>query len=262
MANKNMKPKHFFIIGAQRSGTTSLAKILDEHPQIIMAKPLRPEPKYFINTDYANLNYNQYLKLFFPKISNNKLLGEKTTAYIDNDVFVGTKIKKIISNFKCIIILRDPIIRALSHWKFSKKNALENLNFSKAIKLEKIRSKNWKSLVNKKISSNPFAYIERSKYYKYILQWEKLVKKKNLIILINENFFQDINNVKILYKKLGVNENFVPKNFNLKFNKINHKENYLKNLKIIKFLKKKFKKNNTLLLKRYNLDLSKWNVFF
>ena len=99
MANKNMKLKHFFIIGAQRSGTTSLAKILDEHPQIIMAKPFRPEPKYFINTDYANLNYNQYLKLFFPKISNNKLLGEKTTAYMDNDVFCRYQNKKNYKQF-------------------------------------------------------------------------------------------------------------------------------------------------------------------
>jgi hypothetical protein len=260
MANKNMKPKHFFIIGAQRSGTTSLVKILDEHPQIIMAKPFRPEPKYFINTDYANLNYNQYLKLFFPKITNNKLLGEKTTAYIDNDVFVGTKIKKIISNFKCIIILRDPIIRALSHWKFSKKNALENLDFAKAIKLEKIRSKNWRSLVNKKILSNPFAYIERGKYYKYILKWEKLVKKKNLIILINENFFPDLNNVKLLYKKLGINKNFIPKKFTIKFNNIDNKKINLNKLNIIKVLKNEFKKSNALLAKRYNLNLSKWII--
>ena len=110
--------RHFFIIGAQRSGTTSLAKILDAHPQIIVAKPFRPEPKYFINTDYANLDYNEYLRLFFLKKKNTKLLCEKSTGYLDNDIFVGKKIKKIIRNFKCIIILSDPIIRDLSQWKF------------------------------------------------------------------------------------------------------------------------------------------------
>jgi hypothetical protein len=70
-----IKLKHFFIIGAQRAGTTSLAKILDAHPQINMAKPFKPEAKYFLNTDRANLNYNEYLKLFFSKRSNEKLLG-------------------------------------------------------------------------------------------------------------------------------------------------------------------------------------------
>jgi hypothetical protein len=253
-----IKLKHFFIIGAQRAGTTSLAKILDAHPQINMAKPFKPEAKYFLNTDRANLNYNEYLKLFFSKRSNEKLLGEKTTAYLDNDIFVGKKIKKIISNFKCIIILRDPIIRAFSHYKFSKRNALEDLNFTKAIKLEKIRSKNYNSSINKKISSNPFAYVERGKYYKYILQWEKLLKKKNIIILIFENFFQDLNYIKMLYKKLGVNENFAPRNFNIKYNNSNHKQTNLEKLKIINVLKKEFKKSNTLLAKRYKLDLSKW----
>jgi len=39
--------EHFFVVGAQRSGTTYLYNVLDEHPQIFMAKPVRPEPKFF-----------------------------------------------------------------------------------------------------------------------------------------------------------------------------------------------------------------------
>ena len=45
----------FVIGGAPRSGTTWLARALDEHPDVWMSKPLRPEPKFFLVDDvYAN----------------------------------------------------------------------------------------------------------------------------------------------------------------------------------------------------------------
>ena len=44
-------PDHFVIVGAQRSGTTYLYGLLDEHPEIEMAKPVRPEPKFFLDYD-------------------------------------------------------------------------------------------------------------------------------------------------------------------------------------------------------------------
>jgi hypothetical protein len=39
---------HFFIVGAQRSGTTYLYHLLSEHPSINMATPVWPEPKFFL----------------------------------------------------------------------------------------------------------------------------------------------------------------------------------------------------------------------
>jgi hypothetical protein len=253
-----LKYKHFFIIGAQRSGTTSLTNILDAHPEIALAKPIIPEPKYFKNIDYTKLDYHQYLKNFNSKSKNIKVLGEKNTSYLDVDICIIKKIKKIIKNFKCIILLRDPVYRAFSHYKFSKKNLFEKLDFENSIKLETYRSKRWKSLIGREVSSNPFSYVERGKYYKYILKWQKLINKKNIIILISENFFQDIKNVQFLYKKLGVNKNFVPEKFKKRFNKTDNKVNKAKNSKTFYALSKKFKKSNTLLKKEFNLDLSKW----
>ena len=40
--------EHFVIAGAQRSATSWLAGVLDRHPDIAMARPMRPEPKYFL----------------------------------------------------------------------------------------------------------------------------------------------------------------------------------------------------------------------
>ena len=57
-------------------------------------------------------------------------------------------------------------------YNFSKISGFEKLTFEDAINLEHNRSKNWKNLIKKKIYSNPYAYIERGKYYSYIYKWE------------------------------------------------------------------------------------------
>ena len=39
----------FFIVGAQRCGTTTLARLLDSDPRIELAGPVWPEPKFFLD---------------------------------------------------------------------------------------------------------------------------------------------------------------------------------------------------------------------
>jgi hypothetical protein len=180
----------------------------------------------------------------------------KTKVIIENsNIFY--KIKKIINDFKIIIILRNPIDRAISHYNFSRKSLVENLDFQTAINEEKNRSEKWKDLISKKIISNPFSYIERGKYINYILEWEKLIGKEKIIFIISENFFENINSFKNLYRQLGVNEDFVPKNFKLKINKSNYDQNII-SPKLIMRLRNEFKNSNYLLKKKYKLDISKW----
>ena len=228
----NFKCRHFFIIGAQRSGTTYLSEILEMHPEILMAKPQFPEPKYFLNTPEKSLNYKNYLKSFFANKKKENLLGEKSCSYFyDNKIFY--KIKKIIDDFKIIIILRSSI---------------ENLDIETAIYEEKYRSNKWQNLVETKISSNPFSYVESGKYYKHITEWRKLVGKKKIIIIIGENFFGDLGSIKCLYRKLGVNDNFVPKKYEFKVNEINHTKRIISS-KLLLELKREFRTSNEFLKK-------------
>ena len=47
--------KQIFIIGCQRCGTSNLYGYLDQHPNIHLAKPIRPEPKYFLQKDFYKI---------------------------------------------------------------------------------------------------------------------------------------------------------------------------------------------------------------
>ena len=59
---------NFFIVGAQRSGTTWLYRMLQQHPQIALAEPCSPEAKYFLQpTERCNLSlyFTKYLARLF-----------------------------------------------------------------------------------------------------------------------------------------------------------------------------------------------------
>jgi len=108
--------KHLIIIGAPRCGTTTLAHILNAHPQVEMARPIAPEPKWFFQSD-PDIPYEDLWKTSAP------LKGEKTTNYLEN-YYAFTRIEEYFRDMpapKIVICLRDPVHRAISnyHWSMS-----------------------------------------------------------------------------------------------------------------------------------------------
>ena len=118
---KILNQKKLFIVGAQRSGSTLLYKILSSHSQICMAKPYFPEPKYFLKNYKVNKNY---FKKFFKHYKNENYIGEKSTSYLEY-IFVAKRINKNFPDAKIFIILRNPADRAISNFFFQKKIILK-----------------------------------------------------------------------------------------------------------------------------------------
>src|SRR5580704_17324805 len=75
---------HFIIGGAPRSGTTWLYQLLDRHPQIYMAKPVKPEPKFFLRDDLYEKGLTHYSQTWFSAAPKGRILGEKTTNYLES----------------------------------------------------------------------------------------------------------------------------------------------------------------------------------
>lgn len=112
----------FFIVGAPKSGTTSLYHYLNQHQDICMS--LIKEPNYFSSEELNDqgLYYKakviskleSYHKIFL-KEKDHQLLGEASVSYLFYQN-VPLKIYKYNPNAKIIIILRNPIERAHSHY--------------------------------------------------------------------------------------------------------------------------------------------------
>ena len=118
------RPDHLFIIGAQRSGTTSLFLQLDAHPSVTMAKPVKPEPKFFLDNDALEPGWQDRYQQFFPHPEGKAVLGEKSTTYIERSD-AGERIAIAFPEAKIVALVRDPIERAVSNYRFSVANGYE-----------------------------------------------------------------------------------------------------------------------------------------
>jgi len=108
-----MKKPNFFIIGAPKCGTTSLAAWLAEHPNIYMS-PLK-EP-HFYATDlgkYKVVNRDEYEALFKEAKSFHLAVGEASVFYLFSKDAIP-KIEREYSEAKYIVMLRNPVEMAYS----------------------------------------------------------------------------------------------------------------------------------------------------
>lgn len=160
--------KYFFIIGAQRCGTTFLAENLRAHPKIRMASPMRPEPKYFLN-DPNSISIRHYRSHFFADAKTTDVCGEKSTTYIER-VGAARKIVSLIPDAKFIVVLRDPVERAISNYWFSKKNGFENRTMAEALApgAEKIVRTDF-------ASASPYDYLKRGIYKNFLDDYANVV---------------------------------------------------------------------------------------
>ena len=150
---KRVKLPDFFIVGAAKSGTTSLYYYLVQHPQIFM--PSEKEPAFFAYRELPphytipgvrhdrRIRYKleDYVKLF-RTAKDGQVIGEGSTAYLYTYNLTIPHIKQIYGNkykeLKIIAILRNPIDRVFSHYFFISRAGGEPLPFADAIKPEVI----------------------------------------------------------------------------------------------------------------------------
>lgn len=242
-----MNKNQFVIVGAQRSGTTYLYTILDEHPEICMAKPVRPEPKYFLNDE---IDIKEYQKAYFVEDVKYKIYGEKSTSYYENEQ-VAQKIATHLPLAKIVFILANPVDRAISNYKFSFQNGLEKRSIEDVfINNIQIDTSDYATSVN------PFAYKERGLYVKYLEYYYNYFPKENIKVIIKEEFIGNEKEVENLYDFLGVEKTFIPESLNTVINK--SKKDIDIPPDVLKSLNLYYKQPNTQLEEFLDRDLSLW----
>jgi hypothetical protein len=116
-----MKKPNFFILGAPKCGTTSLAAWLSQHPQVYMSAVKEPN---FFNTDQLELHRptrREYEKLFEPAQESHLAVGEASVRYLSSQVAVPA-ILEFQPDARFIVAVRNPIEMAFSlhkQWVFS-----------------------------------------------------------------------------------------------------------------------------------------------
>jgi len=100
---------NLFIVGAPKSGTTSLYQYLKSHPNIFMCTP--KEPHYF-SDDINNISIvktlSEYQSLFYKREKRHKFVGEASVWYLYSDTAIKN-IYKYNKKAKIIVMLRNPL---------------------------------------------------------------------------------------------------------------------------------------------------------
>lgn len=196
------------IIGAQRSGSTWLHQMLDAHPAIQMAKPVAPEPKYFLHGagSTSTCSREEYLLRYFPDARSGQVLGEKSTSYIEHPE-VAARILSLFPQAKAIAILRHPVARALSNHRFSVQRGLEGRSFRQVFHDELPAPP-----IPPGTSVDPFDYLGRSHYLPQLQPWLDVLGDA-LRIEIMEELQASPEQLQELYAWLGVEREYVPPDF-------------------------------------------------
>ena len=185
----------FLIIGGQKCGTTSLYNYLIQHPNHMAASK---KEIHFFSTNYDK--GDEWYKSHFPrtKAFGNKtdvITGEATPYYIFHP-HSPARVSKTLPHVKIIVMLRDPVERAFSHYKHHVKLKVEPLTFANAIKAEpeRLMGELDKMVQDESYDSynlQMYSYLARGVYVDQLKRWLDYYPKEQFLILQSEDFFRD-----------------------------------------------------------------------
>ncbi|WP_051411037.1 sulfotransferase [Synechococcus sp. CC9616] len=179
MTEKSHLP-HFLGLGTQKGGTTTLHQLLASHPQVFL--PACKEVHYF------DLNHKRPVEWYahhFDKAGKDQHCGEITPFYLYHPE-APRRIKALLPNVKLIVLLRDPVERALSQVFHARKRGFERLEPADALKAE------CKRLATKDpYSLQKHSYLSRSLYLEQLDRYEALFPSEQLLVMKSETFFED-----------------------------------------------------------------------
>ena len=209
----NNKPPHFIIIGTQKGGTNSLYHYLIQHPQILPAT--QKEIHYF------SLNYQKGWQWYQSQFSSeadgiNYITGEGSPYYLFHPQ-VPQRVYQNCPETKLIVLLRNPVERAISHYYWEVKLGLESLSFPEAIIQEHQRLAG----EVEKLEEDPnyysynhqhFSYLSRGIYVHQLQRWLEYFPQQQFLFLQSEAFYDNPKTVvNQVFEFLGLEPYALPK---------------------------------------------------
>ena len=185
--SKVMRLPDFLGIGTQKGGTTYLHGLLQQHPQVYLAHP--KELHFFSLHHHRGLEWYGH---HFEAATADQCCGEVTPYYLFHPL-AAQRIAADLPKVKLIVLLRDPVERALSQYFHSKRLGLEHLDLEEALEAEPKRLADAEATLKRgeaHKSHQQHSYLSRSRYEQQLFRFEKLFTSNQLLILRSENLFE------------------------------------------------------------------------
>lgn len=183
----------FLLVGAQKSGTTTLYDYIAQHRDVRAA--MTKEVHYL---DVNHARSLSWYRAHFPAFigagrSRDWLTGEASPYYLLHPR-VPERAAAVVPDAKILVVLRHPVERAYSHFQHETAKGWEHLPFSDALDAEVERTDEaWEALSSGAVEVAPavqhYSYVRRGRYAEQLNRWLKHYPRARLHVVIAEELF-------------------------------------------------------------------------
>jgi Sulfotransferase domain len=191
----------FLVIGAQKSGTSSLLEYLVRHGSYL--RPLLKDI-YFFDKDYHH-GLDWYLS-FYPDLATKRaaerrvggrvVTGESATHYLLHP-WSPARVRETFPDIRLIVLLRDPVQRALSHYYHNRRSGAETIGTAldaflmeeERIAADYNRMQADSSFYGRRVAI--YSYLARGRYTEQLHRWFRQFPREQILIMCSERFFAD-----------------------------------------------------------------------
>jgi Sulfotransferase domain len=220
----------FVVIGAQKSGTTSLFEYLRRHPQLCL--PAGKEAPFFSNDTPWSAGWDVYVRRNFGTASEDRLWGTVSPHYMVGSLYepadhrsmlgaerpeaiVPQRLRQHSEDAKLIAILRDPVARAHSHHQMEAFRGAEARSFEDAV-TELLRPDALAAA--RRVPTETTSYVTTGEYGRILAPYYELFGQGQMLVC----FTSDLNSrpaavVETVFRYLGVRSDFVPDNLDVRY---------------------------------------------
>jgi hypothetical protein len=195
----------FLILGTKRGGTTSLWNYLLDHPGVM---PMFPPAQNFKSPHYFYWHYDlgpRWYRSHFATEAQRRRGAERTrhpvaageaSPYYLYDPRVPGRVHELMPGVRLIVMLRDPVERAYSHYKERVRAGVEELTFEHALESEPERTAGEvnRMMAEPSYYSRPhdwYSYRDRGIYLPQLRRWRDAFPAEQMLVIRSEDFYRD-----------------------------------------------------------------------
>ena len=179
------------IVGAQKAGTTQLYAYMVKHPRCFGAA--EKEVDYFSKHPHRSVAWYRSRFPWRRRVWRKQAqVLEASPSYLPTPSALR-RMQKVLPNARVVVILRDPVSRAFSHYQHKKTRHMESRSFAEAVD-EEIRTNAFPSRWGVALEENAepmLGYVARGYYALQLEQLYKLYRRNRVLVLDSANLFAD-----------------------------------------------------------------------
>lgn len=174
----------FLIGGTEPAGLNWLFSCLAQHPDVYLPPFLQPEPNFFSKERELARGLEYYRERYFSAWRGQRAVGEKSGRYLFSRE-APARVARALPGVKMVFVLRHPVERAHSNWRFTAQAGFEWLPFAEALRREPERNAaaradpRWREVL-------PHAYFEKGLYDEQLARWLEHVPRERVLVLQSE----------------------------------------------------------------------------